>query len=101
MPIISNSAAREKLKTLSAKEAFDRLTALGAHWVVIEDKLGHVYIAPSIETKQIGGRVLQSLISAASKKSTLVVVNAGDRAHRAEFTYDKKNKKFVPCKPAR
>ncbi len=109
---------REKLTTKSAKDAFDKVSALGARWTVIEDEEepNKVYASPTIETKEIGGGFLRSvgngwartldeavinkekaLIEAASKPGTLVVVNAYQK-DRAEFVYNAQSKKFVPYK---
>ncbi len=118
MAIITSKEAREKLTKTSAKEAFDKLDALGPRWVCIEEEQDKVYLSPSIETKTIGGGILsgvgrgwaksfdeaavnqlEALQEKAEKANTLIVVNAY-QDNRAEYTYHSDTRTFVPYKPA-
>lgn len=113
----SGKKVRTKLRTAFAKEAFDKLNALGPIWVCVEDGPKRVYLSPTIETKDIGGSVLfspdsgwaetldaavvntlEALQQVAQQDNKLVVVNAY-QDNRAEYTYDSASSTFSPYVP--
>lgn len=113
MPYVSPAKVRENFNSQAARDAFDRINALGPSWVMYRQDGGMLYIAPSIETKSIGGGMLRgiggqsnsdpdelicryerSLINHAAHPNTLVVINAGE-ANRREYRYDAEQKDFV------
>ncbi|MEZ0261686.1 MAG: hypothetical protein ACAH80_11800 [Alphaproteobacteria bacterium] len=113
MSYVPADKIRPLFNSQSARDAFDRINAMGPKWTFIKKDDGRMYIHPSIETKTIGGSVLSSLggrsdddpddlicrleeviVNTASHPDTLVVVNAGAE-NRREYRYNAAEKDFV------
>lgn len=114
MPFLDPKTIRDQFSTAAARDAFDRLHALGKpRWFMEKEKDG-VFLSPDATTKKPGtcglvcltncfGKTIdeavmnleQTLLGRVAEEGTVVVINAYESS-RKEFTYDKTTRAFVP-----